>query len=82
MDKRAFYQIRLCGQIDRDWSAWFDDWQVEHTAAGETILTGATKDQGALFGALLKGRDLNLTLLAVNRLQVIDDRAAAYRSTR
>jgi len=34
----------------------------------ETILTGPVADQAALHGLLIRIRDLNLTLLAVERL--------------
>jgi hypothetical protein len=35
---------------------------------GETILTGRVADQAALHGLLIRIRDLNLTLLSVERI--------------
>jgi hypothetical protein len=37
----------------------------------ETILTGPVADQAALHGLLIRIRDLNLTLLSVERLKPI-----------
>jgi len=38
-------------------------------AGGETILSGPIEDQAALHGVLAKVRDLNLILVAVNRVE-------------
>jgi hypothetical protein len=40
-----------------------------HTTDGETILTGALQDQAALYGVLMKMRDLGLTLVSVRRVE-------------
>jgi hypothetical protein len=59
------YQIRLQEQLDAPWAEWFAP-LVLHTAAnGNTILSGALRDQAELHGILAKVRDLNLTLLAI-----------------
>jgi len=58
------YQIRLQGQLDAQWAAWFDGLTITHTPHGDTLLTGLVADQAALYGLLRKVRDLGLPLLA------------------
>jgi len=62
-----YYQIRVKGQLERRWEHWFDGLQrsLEHET---TILEGELADQAALYGVLLKIRDLGLPLLSVQRL--------------
>lgn len=62
------YAIRVVGQVDSRWSAWFGDMAVAHTASGETVLSGPVADQAALHGLLARVRDLNLVLIAVTRV--------------
>lgn len=65
----GFYEIRVKEPITDKWLAWFDEFHVTRTNAGETLLTGTIVDQAALHGLLAKIRDLNLTLLTVNIIQ-------------
>lgn len=67
-DRPVRYQIRLAGHLDTKWSAWFDDFTIEH-GSSETTLTGIVQDQAALHGILARIRDLGLTLLCVKRLE-------------
>lgn len=62
------YRIRLEGCLDPEWSDWFEQMAI-FTEGGETILTGPITDQAALHGLLIRIRDLNLTLLSVERLE-------------
>jgi hypothetical protein len=63
------YQIHVKGHLGQEWSAWFDELAIINTEQGETILSGIIIDQAALFGVLLKIRDLGLPLLAINRIE-------------
>ena len=58
-------EIRVRGQLDGSWSAWFDGLAVADGADGEAVLAGELADQAALHGVLIKVRDLGLPLLAV-----------------
>ncbi len=68
----AAYRIRVQGSVDPHWSDWFSGLALaeEGDASGlpVTVLTGMVPDQAALRGILNKLWDLNLTLLAVERL--------------
>jgi hypothetical protein len=64
------YRIKLNGRLDRKWSDWFDQMEIS-TEGDQTILTGPVADQAALHGLLIRIRDLNLTLLSVERLEPV-----------
>ncbi len=62
------YRIKLKGCLDPKWSDWFEQMAIS-TEGGVTVLKGPVADQAALHGLLIRIRDLNLTLLAVERIQ-------------
>ena len=62
------YRIKLKGQLDPEWSDWFDQMAIS-TEGDATILSGPVEDQAALHGLLMRIRDLNLTLLQVERIE-------------
>ncbi|MCL5999573.1 MAG: hypothetical protein M1546_26425 [Chloroflexi bacterium] len=65
------YRIIVREPLVEIWSDWFNGMTItrekDANGATVTVLTGAVVDQPALHGILNKIRDLNLTLLAVNR---------------
>ena len=65
------YVIRVKGLLDPHWD-WLECLTVTHLEAGETLLCGPITDQAALHGLLTRIRDLNLTLIAVNRIDPED----------
>jgi len=62
------YEIRLKGQLEPRWAAWFDGLQLTHACDGTTVIHGAIVDQAALHGVLRKVRDLGLPLISVMRV--------------
>ena len=62
------YQIRIQGHLHEAWIDWFSPLVAVNDENGETTLTGAIRDQAELHGLLERVFDLNLTLLAVNRI--------------
>jgi len=64
-----YIEIRVKGHIDEHWSSWFEDLAIAF-ADNETILTGEVADQAALYGVLARLRDLGLSLLSVNSVEV------------
>lgn len=62
------YQIKVQGILDEKWSEWLDGMTVTPLDSGETLLSGPVRDQAALYGLLIKIRDLGLPLLSVKRL--------------
>jgi len=63
-------EIRVKGQIDAQWSDWFEEFTITHTDQGETILAGDVTDQSALYGLIAKLRDLGLPLVSVESAAV------------
>lgn len=61
------YEIRIKGYLGKNAAIWFDGFDVEHTADGETILRGVITDQAALHGILTRICDLGLTLTLVQQ---------------
>ncbi len=67
-DPPVIYQIRIKGQLGRQWTDWFEGLAITLEEDGDTLLTGPVVDQAALHGLLKKVRDLGVTLISVNRL--------------
>jgi hypothetical protein len=53
------------GHLDPSWEDWFEGLEITHEEQGSTLLTGSLRDQAALYGILLKIRQLGLTLLSL-----------------
>ena len=73
MDKPYLYEIRVEGYLGARWSDWFEGLSINNDPNGQTALCGLLLDQAALFGVLTKIRDLNLTLISVERLSAQTD---------
>jgi hypothetical protein len=75
------YRLQIDGHLDQHWSSWFGDLTLNHEDDGTTTLAGPVADQAQLHGLLTKIRDLGVTLLSVEVVDLAStDRAA--RSTR
>ncbi len=48
------YQIRINGQLDPQWTNWFEGMTITLEDNGDTLLTGSVVDQAALHGLLKK----------------------------
>ena len=68
MNTPIVYQIRIKGHLDETWIDWFSPLVVVNEVNGEATLTGQARDQAELAGVLNRIFDLNLTLLALNRI--------------
>jgi hypothetical protein len=66
----AAYAIRVQEHVASTWADWFDGFEFAYGADDATMMTGLVADQAALHGLLNKVRDMNLTLLSVNRLEL------------
>ena len=60
------YVIRVKGHLDTFWQEWFENLSITHEKDGTTLLSGPIKDQAALYGILIKMRDLGLMLLELS----------------
>lgn len=80
MPTPVLYRIRVKGHLDRSWSQWFEGLTITHEPGGETVMAGPVRDQAALFGVLMKIRDLGLNLVSVNRVE--SERARSHIANR
>ncbi len=71
--KPTIYRIRVRGKLAAQWSDWLGGMAIAietaDNGAPEAVLTGPVVDQSALRGILNRLWDLNLTLIAVNRVE-------------
>lgn len=62
----AHYRVRVASEFDEYWASLLDGWRASPGAGTTTLERQA--DQAALYGLLIRLRDLGLVLLAVERL--------------
>jgi hypothetical protein len=58
-------EIKVKGEIDKDWSDWFGSLNISYTPHGYTTLVGPIRDQAELRGILSHLADLGLELALV-----------------
>lgn len=61
----TIYQIRIKGQLDSQWTDWFEGLTITLLENGDTLITGRVVDQAVLHGLLKKVRDLGMPLVSV-----------------
>ncbi|OGN89431.1 MAG: hypothetical protein A2Y88_04675 [Chloroflexi bacterium RBG_13_48_10] len=66
-------KVTVKGQLNNQWSGWFDSLTVTHPDHNVTILTGFVMDQAALYGIISHLRDLGLTLISVSSKETEED---------
>ena len=62
------YEIVVEGHLDANRYGWFEGMQLSNQPDGTTRITGSVMDQSALFGLLIRIRDLGLPLISVQWL--------------
>ena len=68
-DKLEFsYEIRLKNHLETHWTTFFEGWSINNLENGEVLLSISSIDQAGLHGVLNKIRDLNLTLISVEKI--------------
>lgn len=64
------YRITIQGHLHPRWSEWFENLTITQQPDGTTTLSGLVVDQAALYGLIIKLRDMRLPLLAMQSLTV------------
>ncbi len=62
------YELRLQGHLDPQWSDWLEGLNISHEEDGTTLLRGPLPDEAALYGVLMKIRNLASPLISVQRV--------------
>ena len=60
-----YYQIKIVGRLEKDWSDWFEGLTFTYESDGTTTMHCPLPDQAALHSVLIKIRDLNIKLISV-----------------
>lgn len=69
-----YYEIRIEGHLDDAHSNEFGDLRVNRLPHGQTLISGRVQDQAALFGILLRIRDMGIPLISVSRKDEIENK--------
>ncbi len=62
------YHISIRGHLHNRWAERFEDMEIIHEPDYTTTLIGNVPDQAALYGLIIKLRDMGLTLLAIRKI--------------
>ena len=66
------YQIRIKDHLSREWTDWFEGLTITLEDNGDTPLTGPVIDQAALYRLLKKVRNLGMSLVSLNPIDLDD----------
>ena len=64
-----FYEIRIRGCLDVEWSDWFEGMKITLEEDGNTLISGTVVDQAALYGLLKKVHKIGLQLISINEIK-------------
>jgi hypothetical protein len=62
-----YYEIEVEGYLDETRLTEFGKMNVNLAPEGQTLISGRIVDQAALFGILIRIRDMGIPLISVNR---------------
>ncbi len=60
------YEIIILGRLPEQWIAEFEGMAVSYLPDGNTCISGSLPDQSALYGLIMRLRDLGLSLVSLN----------------
>ena len=78
-DEQVIYQILVKGLLDECWSDSLSGFTIIHHPDDISVLVGEVRDQAALFGVLLKIRDIGIPLLKVEQMNDMPDLPSSFR---
>jgi hypothetical protein len=58
-------EVRVRGQLGRDWSSWLGGLSIENTKDGDTIISGPVRDDSSLYGLLERLSSIGVRLVEV-----------------
>jgi hypothetical protein len=60
-----YYEIKIEGHLDEARLAGWGEMRVSLSSEGQTLISGRIADQAALFGILIRIRDMGVSLISV-----------------
>jgi hypothetical protein len=72
MDEHSTYVIRIGAHLSEARAGLFGNMEMTLLSDGHTLISGPIIDQSALFGILIRIRDLGIPLISVNREEIQD----------
>jgi hypothetical protein len=72
MSDPAHYEIRVKGHLSDLWAGQFGGLAIDNLPNGEALLSGTLPDQAAVHGVLNRILYLGLTLISLNRTDLIN----------
>ncbi len=63
------YEIVICEHLSPQWVTLLEGMEIVSLPNGGTRLTGSLPDQSALYGLLMRLRDLGIKLVSVNPIE-------------
>ena len=63
------YEVRVSGELDEVWKAYFAPFVYTRACAGQTVFTGTFRDQSELIEALDRFQSVNVPILSVTAIQ-------------
>ena len=67
-DSTHRYCVTILGHLPPRWVERFDGMEIHNQPNGTTNIIASVPDQAALYGLIIKCRDMGLTLLAINQI--------------
>lgn len=62
------YRITILGHLHPRWAERFEGMEIHNQPNGTTTIIVSLPDQAALYGLIIKCRDMGLTLLAIKKI--------------
>lgn len=67
------YELRVSGELDEIWKAYFTPFMYCRSGSGETVFTGVFRDQSELIEALNRFQSVNVRILSITTLEGDDE---------
>ena len=72
-DRFTIFEIRIKGQLDPEWSGWFEGLTIIPENDGNTLISGPVVDQAALYSLLKRVHQIGLQLVSINEIETADN---------
>ena len=67
------YEVVICGRLPSQWVDFFEEVEVISLPDGNTCMAVSLPDQSALYGLLMRLRDLGIQLISINAVDMKEE---------